>query len=316
MLASGGRPQDIPVPETKALLNPTVASSWTRVGSLGTGARPTTWPSCRGDVGEYTLKVAKARSARYLDTCGAWFGAGRGVPGPRPGGQVLELTRNFGIGAQFGGKYSATMCGSSGCSARDPAGGHRGVLLGRSAGKAKITADGVFLEQLERDPARFLPDISEQELAAQSSADVVRWISTGRCPRSRAAGHAAGEDPSRADRVDGGGAGHATRRIEERLDAGESDAGLSARCTPVYYAGPARPSRYASARSAPTTAGRWTPTWRSSRPRGGSMVMPGQGNRVDGGRRACQRPRVLLGVDRRPWPGITIEPPAAWNFST
>src|SRR6202035_1948218 len=163
--------------QTKAVLNEAsmLAFLEEKIRSLGTAA----WPPYHlaivigGTSAEYALKPAKSASARYLDTLpAAGSAAGHGFRDRSLEQQVLEITRPAGIGAQFGGKYfchdvrvirlprhgaSCPVAIAVSCSADRQA-------LG------KITRDGVFLEQLETNPAQYLPDTTDDELAG----DVVR----------------------------------------------------------------------------------------------------------------------------------------------
>src|SRR5690606_32841469 len=163
--------------ETKALLNPKRLASFldAKLRSLGTAACPPYHLAIvvGGMSAEYNLKVAKLASARYLDDLpreGAPLGHGfRDVDLEQ---QVLEMTRQFGIGAQFGGKYfchDVRVIRLPRHGASCPVGIAVSCSADRQA-KAKITPDGLFIEQLERDPARFLPDVTEDEL----SDEVVR----------------------------------------------------------------------------------------------------------------------------------------------
>src|SRR6266571_2553437 len=152
--------------ETKALLNPTRLARFLdeKLRSLGTSACPPYHLAIvvGGTSAEYNLKIAKLASARYLDTLPATGSElGHAFRDHDLEQQVLELTREFGIGAQFGGKY---FCHDVRV-VRLPRHGAScpvGIAVSCSADRqalAKITADGVFLERLETDPARFLPDV-------------------------------------------------------------------------------------------------------------------------------------------------------------
>src|SRR5689334_12868901 len=160
--------------QTKAVLNEAsmLAFLEEKIRSLGTAACPPYHLAIvvGGTSAEFALKTAKYASARYLDTLPpAGSPSGHGFRDQELERQVLEITREVGLGAQFGGKY---FCHDV-----------RVIRLPRHAGScpvaiavscsadrqalAKITADGVFLEQLERDPARFLPEQRAEELSAQ-----------------------------------------------------------------------------------------------------------------------------------------------------
>ena len=271
--------------ETKALLNPRRLAAFLdeKLRSLGTAACPPYHLAIvvGGMSAEYTLKVAKLASARYLDTLPAeGSGLGNGFRDRDLEQQVLELTRGFGIGAQFGGKYfchDVRVVRLPRHGASVPVGIAVSCSADRQA-KAKITPEGVFLEQLERDPARFLPDVTDEhlddpgevvrvdlnrpmaEIRAQLSALPVRTrVSlTGPLVVARDIAHA---------------------KIAERLDAGEPMPDYL-RDHPVYYAGPAKtPEGYASGSFGPTTAGRMDAYVAQFQAAGGSLVMLAKGNR-------------------------------------
>jgi len=283
--------------ETKALLNPTRLAQFLdeKLRSLGTAACPPYHLAVvvGGMSAEYTLKVAKLASARYLDTLPErGSGLGEAFRDRDLEAQVLELTRNFGIGAQFGGKYfchDVRVIRLPRHGASLPVGVAVSCSADRQA-KAKITADGVFLEQLERDPARFLPDVSEQELAAQSSADVVR-VDLDR-PMSEIRAQLATLPVKTRLALTGSmvvARDIAHAKIAERLDAGEPMPAYL-RDHPVYYAGPAKtPAGYASGSFGPTTAGRMDSYVEQFQAAGGSMVMLAKGNRSRQVTESCQR---------------------------
>ncbi|MCA1672975.1 MAG: fumarate hydratase, partial [Actinobacteria bacterium] len=163
--------------ETKAVLNPTQLTSFLneKLRALGTAACPPYHLAIvvGGLSAEHTLKIAKLASARYLDalpTQGSPVGHGfRDVELEQ---QVLAMTQDFGIGAQFGGKYfchDVRVIRLPRHGASCPIGIAVSCSADRQA-KARITPEGVFLEQLERNPAHYLPDVAEEDL----SADVVR----------------------------------------------------------------------------------------------------------------------------------------------
>ncbi|SFB45721.1 fumarase, class I, homodimeric [Amycolatopsis marina] len=269
--------------ETKAVLHPKRLARFLdeKLRSLGTAACPPYHLAIvvGGMSAEYNLKVAKLASARYLDdlpTEGSALGHGFRDVGLEQ--QVLEMTRQFGIGAQFGGKYfchDVRVIRLPRHGASCPVGVAVSCSADRQA-KAKITAEGVFLEQLERDPARFLPEVTEDELSdevvrvdlnrpmdeirAQLSQLPVktRLALTGPLVVARDIAHA---------------------KIAERLDAGEPMPQYL-RDHPVYYAGPAKtPEGYASGSFGPTTAGRMDSYVEQFQAAGGSQVMLAKGNR-------------------------------------
>jgi fumarate hydratase, class I len=280
--------------ETKAILNPTRMLEFLdeKIRSLGTAACPPYHLAVviGGTSAEFALKTAKYASAHYLDnlpTQGS--AAAHGFRDLELEEEVFKLTQSFGIGAQFGGKYfchdvrvvrlprhgaSCPVAIAVSCSADRQA-------LG------KITADGVFLEQLETDPAKYLPDTTEQhliqggevvtidlnrpmsEILAELSKHPVktRLSLTGPLVVARDIAHA---------------------KIKERLDAGEGMPQYL-KDHPVYYAGPAKtPDGYASGSFGPTTAGRMDSYVDQFQAAGGSMVMLAKGNRSKVVTEACQ----------------------------
>jgi fumarate hydratase class I len=271
--------------ETKALLNPKRLASFLdeKLRTLGTSACPPYHLAIviGGMSAEYTLKMAKLASARYLDTLPErGSGLGEAFRDRDLEAQVLELTRNFGIGAQFGGKYfchDVRVIRLPRHGASLPVGIAVSCSADRQA-KAKITADGVFLEQLERDPARFLPDTVDEELA--DTADVVRVDLNRPMSEIRAQLSALPVKTRLAltgPMVVARDIAHA--KIAERLDAGEPMPDYL-RNHPVYYAGPAKtPAGYASGSFGPTTAGRMDSYVARFQAAGGSLVMLAKGNR-------------------------------------
>src|SRR5688572_14145923 len=167
--------------ETKAVLNPDAMMRFLdeKLRSLGTAACPPYHLAIvvGGTSAEFALKTAKYASAKYLDEL------------PREGSmtahgfrdteleeQVLELTRGFGIGAQFGGKY---FCHDVRVVRLPRHGASLPVAIAVSCSadrqaRGKITSEGVFLEVLEKDPARFLPDTTDEHLDGAGDTDVVR----------------------------------------------------------------------------------------------------------------------------------------------
>jgi fumarate hydratase, class I len=271
--------------ETKALLNPKRLAGFLdeKLRSLGTSACPPYHLAVvvGGMSAEYTLKVAKLASARYLDTLPERpSGLGEAFRDRDLEAQILELTRNFGIGAQFGGKYfchDVRVVRLPRHGASLPVGVAVSCSADRQA-KAKITTDGVFLEKLERDPARFLPDTTADELA--DASDVVRVDLRRPMSEIRAQLSALPVKTRLAltgPMVVARDIAHA--KIAERLDAGEPMPAYL-RDHPVYYAGPAKtPTGYASGSFGPTTAGRmdsYVPRFQAA---GGSLVMLAKGNR-------------------------------------
>jgi fumarate hydratase, class I len=232
-----------------------------------------------GTSAEFALKTAKYASAHYLDTLPTEGSAlGHGFRDLELEADVLALTQGFGIGAQFGGKYfchdvrvvrlprhgaSCPVAVAVSCSADRQA-------LG------KITHDGAFLEQLDEDPAGYLPEVTHDDLAddvvhvdlkrpmAEIRAELTRYP-----VKTRLSLH--------GPMVVARDIAHA--KIKERLDAGEPmPAYLREHC--VYYAGPAKtPKGYASGSFGPTTAGRMDSYVEEFQAAGGSLVMLAKGNR-------------------------------------
>jgi fumarate hydratase class I len=270
--------------ETKALLAPRRLAAFLdeKLRGLGTAACPPYHLAIvvGGMSAEYTLKVAKLASARYLDKLpAAGSELGHAFRDHDLEKQVLELTREFGIGAQFGGKYfchDVRVVRLPRHGASLPVGIAVSCSADRQA-RAKITPDGVFLEQLERDPARFLPDVTEEQL---QSTEVVRVDLNRPMSQIRAQLSAL---PVRT-RVSLTGPLVVARdiahaKIAERLDAGE-EMPAYLRDHPVYYAGPAKtPAGYASGSFGPTTAGRMDSYVAQFQAAGGSLVMLAKGNR-------------------------------------
>ncbi|HWW45561.1 MAG TPA: fumarate hydratase, partial [Acidimicrobiia bacterium] len=279
--------------ETKALLTPDRLMSWLddKLRTLGTAACPPYHLAIAigGTSAEYALKVAKYASARYLDTLPTTGSPlGHAIRDPELEAAVLGLTQRFGIGAQFGGKYfchdvrvvrlprhgaSCPIAIAVSCSA------DRQAL-------ARIDSDGVWLEQLETDPARFLPEVPEEELGddvvridLSQPMDAIR-VTLGRHPvKTRLS--------LTGPMVVARDIAHA--KIAERLDRGEAlPAYLREQC--VYYAGPAKtPEGYASGSFGPTTAGRMDSYVERFQAAGGSYVMLAKGNRSQAVTDACQR---------------------------
>lgn len=277
--------------ETKALLNPKRLAAFLdeKLRSLGTAACPPYHLAIvvGGMSAEYTLKVAKLASARYLDTLPeAGSELGHAFRDRDLEQQVLELTRAFGIGAQFGGKYfchDVRVIRLPRHGASLPVGIAVSCSADRQA-RAKITPEGVFLEQLERDPARFLPETSSEELPDdvvhvdlnRPMAEIRAQLSTlpVKTRLSLSGSLVVARDIAHA-------------KIAERLEAGEPMPDYL-RDHPVYYAGPAKtPAGYASGSFGPTTAGRMDSYVEQFQAAGGSLVMLAKGNRSKQVTTAC-----------------------------
>ena len=277
--------------ETKAVLNPKRMLEFLdeKIRSLGTAACPPYHLAVvvGGTSAEFALKTAKYASAHYLDNLPTSGDASaHGFRDLELEEEVFKLTQSFGIGAQFGGKYfchdvrvvrlprhgaSCPVAIAVSCSADRQA-------LG------KITAEGVFLEQLDRDPAKYLPETTDEKLSddvvkidlnrpmAEIRAELskypvkTRLSLTGPLVVARDIAHA---------------------KIKERLDAGEPMPQYM-KDHAVYYAGPAKtPEGYASGSFGPTTAGRMDSYVDQFQAAGGSMVMLAKGNRSAQVTRAC-----------------------------
>jgi fumarate hydratase class I len=280
--------------ETKAVLNPTGMAAFLeeKIRSLGTAACPPYHLAIvvGGTSAEFALKTAKYASARYLDALPtAGSASGHGFRDLELEQTVLEITRKTGIGAQFGGKYfchdvrvirlprhgaSCPVAIAVSCSADRQA-------LG------KITADGVFLEQLETDPAQYMPDPAS---ITDDAGDVVRIDLNRPMPEIRAE---LTKYPVKT-RLSLTGTMIVARdiahaKIAERLDAGEPMPQYL-RDHPVYYAGPAKtPEGYASGSFGPTTAGRMDSYVDRFQAAGGSLVMLAKGNRSKAVTDACKK---------------------------
>lgn len=269
--------------ESKALLNEKALLPWLfeKMKTLGTAACPPYHLAVviGGTSAEFAVETAKLASTHYLDdmpTSGS--ATGQGFRDIELESKVLKLAQQTGIGAQFGGKYfchdvrvirlprhaaSCPVAMAVSCSADRQA-------------RGKITAEGIFLEQLETDPARFLPEITDDHLDSNVVAiDLTRPMSeiretlsqypvktrlmlTGPMVVARDIAHA---------------------KIKERLDAGHGlPQYLKDHC--VYYAGPAKtPEGYVSGSFGPTTAGRMDSYVAEFQAAGGSFVMLAKGNR-------------------------------------
>ena len=270
--------------ETKSVLNPAAFLKWLeeKLRSIGTAACPPYHLAIviGGLSAEHNVKTAKLASTKYLDSLPTSGDAatGHGFRDLQLEEQVLELTRTLGIGAQFGGKY---FCHDVRIVRLPRHGASLPISIAVSCSadrqaKAKITKDGIFLEELERDPARFLPDTTDEHLddnvvkidlnqpmaavrAELSKHPVKTRISlTGTIVVARDLAHA---------------------RIKEALDAGKP-LPQYLKDYAVYYAGPAKtPTGYASGSFGPTTAGRMDSYVEQFQAAGGSFVMLAKGNR-------------------------------------
>jgi fumarate hydratase, class I len=278
--------------ETKALLNSSSLMTWLdeKLRTLGTAACPPYHLALviGGTSAEMTLKTAKLASAKYLDTLPtAGNELGQGFRDVELEGEVLKLTQQFGIGAQFGGKY---FCHDVRVIRLPRHGASCPVALAVSCSAdrqalGKITAEGVFLEQLETDPAKYLPDVTHEDLSGDVvEIDLNRPMSEIRQTLSRY--------PVKTRVMLSGpmvvARDIAHAKIKERLDAGDGmPEYLRDFC--VYYAGPAKtPDGYASGSFGPTTAGRMDSYVDQFQAAGGSLVMLAKGNRSKAVTNACK----------------------------
>jgi len=279
--------------ETKAILNPKSFMVWLdeKLRSIGTAACPPYHLAIviGGTSAEHTVKTAKLASTKYLDSLPTKGDAatGHGFRDLELEKQVLELTRTLGIGAQFGGKY---FCHDVRVVRLPRHGASLPIAIAVSCSadrqaKAKITKEGIFLEQLEQDPAHFLPETTDEHLnddvvaidlnqsmeaiRAQLSKHPVktRLSLTGTLVVARDLAHA---------------------KIKEAMDAGAPMPEYLKKYA-VYYAGPAKtPAGYASGSFGPTTAGRMDSYVEYFQSHGGSHVMLAKGNRSKSVTDACK----------------------------
>jgi fumarate hydratase class I len=279
--------------QTRATLNPLnlLAFLDDKIRALGTAACPPYHLAIvvGGTSAEMTLKTVKLASCREFDdlpTTGNDLG--HAIRDPEMEAQVLALTQQFGIGAQFGGKY---FCHDVRVIRLPRHGASCPVGIGVSCSadrqvKAKITRDGVFLEQLEANPAQYLPDVDESKLRAGVVAiDLRRPMNEIRAELSKhpVKTRLALTGPMVVARD----IAHA--QLKERIDRGE---GLPqyAKDFPIYYAGPAKtPEGYASGSFGPTTAGRMDSYVDLFMQHGGSLVMLAKGNRSPVVTEACKK---------------------------
>ncbi len=278
--------------ETKAVLNPKGLRKFLdeKLRLLGTSACPPYHLAVviGGTSAEFALETAKLASTRYLDTLPTQgSAAGHGFRDLEMEAEVLKLTQDFGIGAQFGGKYfchdvrvvrlprhgaSCPVAIAVSCSADRQA-------LG------KITSEGVFLEELERHPAQFLPDVTHDDLGGDvvtidlnRPMDEIRAELTKYPVKTRLA--------LNGTVVVARDIAHA--KIAELLEGG-GEMPQYLRDHPVYYAGPAKtPEGYASGSFGPTTAGRMDSYVGQFQAEGGSLVMLAKGNRSQQVTDACK----------------------------
>jgi fumarate hydratase class I len=279
--------------ETKALLNPAslLAFAEEKLRSIGTAACPPYHLALviGGPSAEFTMKTVKLASTHYLDTLPTSGNEhGRAFRDLDMEAQIFELCRNIGIGAQFGGKYFAhdvRVIRLPRHGASCPVGLGVSCSADRQA-LAKITRDGVFLEQLEENPAQYLPDITTEQL----DEDVVR-IDLNR-PMTEVLAELS-KYPV-ATRLSLSGPMIVARdiahaKLKERIDGG-STLPQYLKDHMVYYAGPAKkPEGLPSGSFGPTTAGRMDSYVDLFQSHGGSMVMLAKGNRSRQVTEACDK---------------------------
>ena len=278
--------------ETTALLNPTSFARFLdeKLRSLGTAACPPYHLAVvvGGTSAEFALKTAKYASARYLDSLPVHGDAdGHAYRDLEMEAEIWKMTQEFGIGAQFGGKY---FCHDVRVIRLPRHGASCPVAIAVSCSAdrqalAKITAEGVFLEQLETEPAHYLPEVTDDHLdddvvaidLNQPMSEIRNTLSklpvktrvslTGSLIVARDLAHA---------------------RVKAMLDRGE-EIPQYFKDHAVYYAGPAKtPEGYASGSFGPTTAGRMDTYVDQFQKAGGSMVMLAKGNRSNAVTKACQ----------------------------
>jgi len=280
--------------ETRAILNPASFITWLedKLRSIGTAACPPYHLAIviGGTSAEFAVKTSKLASTHYLDNLPTSGDAatGHGFRDLALEEEVFKLTQKLGIGAQFGGKY---FCHDVRVVRLPRHGASLPIAIAVSCSadrqaKAKITKDGIFLEQLETEPAHFLPETTDEHLndsvveidlnqpmdaiRAQLSKYTVktRLSLTGTIVVARDIAHA---------------------KIKELLDAGKPMPEYMKKYA-VYYAGPAKtPTGMASGSFGPTTAGRMDSYVDYFQSHGGSMVMLAKGNRSQAVTDACKK---------------------------
>jgi fumarate hydratase class I len=261
-----------------------------KVLTLGTAACPPYHLAIviGGTSAELCMKTVKLASARYLDALPTQGSAdGNAFRDLEMEQEILAMTQSLGVGAQFGGKY---FCHDVRVIRMPRHGASLPIGLGVSCSAdrqvlGKITKDGVYLEELEHNPAQYLPAV-EQALGGevvkidlnQPMKDILATLSkhpiktrvsmSGTMIVARDSAHA---------------------KLRERLEKGEPLPDYF-KNHPVYYAGPAKtPDGYASGAFGPTTAGRMDSFVDQFQAAGGSMVMVAKGNRAVAVREACKK---------------------------
>ena len=279
--------------ETKAVLNPKAFMAWLdeKLRSIGTAACPPYHLAIviGGTSAEHTVKTAKLASTKYLDSLPTQGDpkTGHGIRDLALEEEVLALTRTLGIGAQFGGKY---FCHDVRVVRLPRHGASLPIAIAVSCSadrqaKAKITRDGIFLEELERDPAHFLPETTDEHLDDNVvKIDLNQTMDQIRAELSK---HPVKTRLSLSGTlVVARDLAHA--KIKESIEAGNPIPEYLKKYA-VYYAGPAKtPAGYASGSFGPTTAGRMDSYVDYFQALGGSMVMLAKGNRSKAVTDACK----------------------------
>ena len=280
--------------ETKAVLNPTSFMSWLdeKLRSLGTSACPPYHlvVVIGGTSAEYTVKTAKLASTKYLDSLPTTGDAktGHGFRDLELEKEILKLTQNIGIGAQFGGKY---FCHDVRVVRLPRHGASLPIAIAVSCSadrqvKAKINKDGIFIEKLETEPAHFLPTTTADDLATDEiKIDLNQPMKAILAQLSK---HPAKTRVSLSGTlVVARDLAHA--KIKELLDSGK-EMPKYLKDHAVYYAGPAKtPTGYASGSFGPTTAGRMDSYVEQFQAAGGSLIMLAKGNRSEAVSAACKK---------------------------
>ncbi|QTA82208.1 Fumarate hydratase, class I [Desulfonema limicola] len=277
--------------ETKAVLNPDalVAFLTAKMKTLGTAACPPYHLAfvIGGTSAELNLKTVKLASAKYLDELPTQGNeSGRAFRDIELEEKLLQISRDLGLGAQFGGKHfclDVRVVRLPRHGASCPIGMGVSCSADRNI-KAKITKDGIFLEKLETEPAKYLPEIKASETEAvhidlNQPMDKIRAILTKypvSTPLLLTGKIIVGRDIAHA-------------KLKERLDQGQ-DLPQYVKDHIIYYAGPAKtPKGYASGSFGPTTAARMDPYVPIFQEKGGSMIMLAKGNRSKVVTDACKK---------------------------
>ena len=280
--------------ETKAVLNPKSFLTWLdeKLRSLGTSACPPYHlvVVIGGTSAEFTVKTAKLASTKYLDSLPTKGDAktGHGFRDLELEKEILKLTQDIGIGAQFGGKY---FCHDVRVVRLPRHGASLPIAIAVSCSadrqvKAKITKDGVFIEKLETEPAHFLPATTDEDLdqdevkinLSKPMAEILAQLSkypaktrvslTGTLVVARDLAHS---------------------KIKELIDSGKPMPQYL-KDHAVYYAGPAKtPTGLASGSFGPTTAGRMDSYVEEFQAAGGSLIMLAKGNRSSAVAQSCKK---------------------------